>query len=850
MASLQTPSAGDSHETKRDLRSWWKNFRNREKQEEEKQAAVTAAAPPPNPGIFGVPLQTSIIYANVAISLTNNQGHGFIYGYVPIVVAKCGVFLKERATDVEGIFRLAGAERRIKELQATFNSPKKYGKGLDWTGYTVHDAANVLRRYINQLPEPIIPLDFYERFRDPIRGHQAQAVGNMGDQQRPSVGEFNSMAAIKTFQSLITEIPPLNRQLLLYILDLLAVFASKSETNQMNAPNLATIFQPGLLSHPSHNMAPAEYRLSQDVLIYLIDNQDNFLVGMQGTAADEKTIQEVSGSAAANRSSAAAAASPGSRQKPNVGRSTSNASAGADSLRKFGGIRRNVSTSSRRSRQSGQTPSPVTPPTESPFNKSGGVYRSNTVPSKRSSNSPSVGTARFEREKSQRRTGQPGTTGAAVAAVTQAPNSTAPVPPIRGSSAQATLSKTHESTPRQRANQARPRDPERLSPHLRPVKDKAAPNPDRQLRMDLPPSVFGPTSPNSSSPRDRPFSNYFGGRSPSADPGKDGRKPNKLQKRRPEGTQNLGAHPSNQSLSGTSHPPSPAAAPRNFTSPREMAADSRHSEPPMETIDQMRDTATANTQADKTPKPNEAPSTGAFQARTNPTQLPESGPHRSDTVRHAPTGQSQSQTMPIHLKDAQNRDSSTTIKPHKSRQGSPQSNSMSMTGDELSSRENTDDEPSEMQGSKSKKGKKHSRWRLSTSARKEAKDAKSSTSPRIGDSTDADRSTSSVGSFTKLPRKSFTDDSKESAGYQTASSEPEGGATEKKGPFGWFKNKISDRNKEREGKEREEKERAKSPPPSFSRVDPEGRSLDAAVAGGPVQNQDRGRPMEAVPENE
>jgi hypothetical protein len=48
------------------------------------------------PGIFGVPLAESIRYANVAISLTNEHGKSFIYGYVPIVVAKCGVFLKEK----------------------------------------------------------------------------------------------------------------------------------------------------------------------------------------------------------------------------------------------------------------------------------------------------------------------------------------------------------------------------------------------------------------------------------------------------------------------------------------------------------------------------------------------------------------------------------------------------------------------------------------------------------------------------------------------------------------------------------------------------------------------------------
>ena len=47
-------------------------------------------------GIFGVPLRQSITYANVAISLVDAEGKSYIYGYVPIVVAKCGVYLKEK----------------------------------------------------------------------------------------------------------------------------------------------------------------------------------------------------------------------------------------------------------------------------------------------------------------------------------------------------------------------------------------------------------------------------------------------------------------------------------------------------------------------------------------------------------------------------------------------------------------------------------------------------------------------------------------------------------------------------------------------------------------------------------
>ncbi|EON98075.1 putative rho-gtpase-activating protein [Phaeoacremonium minimum UCRPA7] len=264
-------------------------YKRRTRRQNKKTKRRPAETKPP--GIFGVPLRQSITYANVAISLVDDNGKSYIYGYVPIVVAKCGVFLKEKATGVEGIFRLSGSEKRIKELKQIFDSPDRYGKGLSWEGYTVHDAANVLRRYLNDLPEPVVPLDLYEKFRDPLRGATKQGAA---DAEGPQfIDNFDLDGAIARYQQLITELPPLNRQLLLYILDLLAVFAAKADENRMNSQNLAAIFQPGMLSHPAHAMAPEEYRLNQCVIIFLIENQDHFLIGMQGTAADEKTVQEV-----------------------------------------------------------------------------------------------------------------------------------------------------------------------------------------------------------------------------------------------------------------------------------------------------------------------------------------------------------------------------------------------------------------------------------------------------------------------------------------------------------------------------------------------------------------------------
>ncbi|KAG5519675.1 hypothetical protein PMAC_001831 [Pneumocystis sp. 'macacae'] len=230
---------------------WWKQFKHR--QGWKKFVAEKTK------GIFGVPLQISLQYANVAISFIDDNGNPNVYGYVPIVVAKCGAFLKENAKSVEGIFRLNGSAKRCKELQTIFDSQPKYGRDINWDNFTVHDAASVLRRYLNYLPEPIIPHKFYQAFRKPLRNEF-----------------YNEEEVILTYKELIASLPPMNQQLLLYILDLLAFFSSKSDENLMTISNLSSVFQPGILSHPEHDMSPKEYYLSQSVIVFLISHQNYF----------------------------------------------------------------------------------------------------------------------------------------------------------------------------------------------------------------------------------------------------------------------------------------------------------------------------------------------------------------------------------------------------------------------------------------------------------------------------------------------------------------------------------------------------------------------------------------------
>ncbi|EON69716.1 hypothetical protein W97_08976 [Coniosporium apollinis CBS 100218] len=731
----------------------------------------------PLPEIFGVPLQTSIRYANVAISLYDADGRSYIYGYVPIVVAKCGVFLKEKATDVEGIFRLSGSEKRIKELRNAFNSPDRYGKGLDWTGYTVHDAANILRRYFNQLPEPIIPLEFYEKFRDPLRGHQSQAVGQI-EGQAPPVGDFDVEGAIRCYQQLITELPPLNRQLLLYILDLLAVFASKSDLNKMPTPNLAAIFQPGILTHPTHDMKPSEYRLSQDVLIFLIENQDHFLIGMQGTAADEKTVQEVQSGPPTPQGKSPTT----SRVISGIDRSGSTASsAGAESLRRFGGVRRNVSVSSKQSKISASVaaPSPATPLFNSPLatpTTGSAVHRSNTVPSKRS---PAVISSRFNRDKSSDPHTPPSgvipqpafgltptipdpvptaehplpTETNGTAAETARAASVVASPPVEQAPTQITLPdvasppSSEDTTPlapppgtssstgmvAATADDITPQQTTHLAPPT-PVKDDTTSVYHDAMSTPM-------ETPGSSN---RPFAILFSKALP-ADANKESRKPNKLKKRVPSST--ASAHSSTHSLSGPlagrDGPPSPLPPGLSYA-----PTDSLREQPQASTLETM---------------------------PSKPSALEVKQPSMS------PTASTRSRSTVADYSEVEQ-------------------------GDEPTSHA---DQPEEQ--------KKKRRWRISHSHRSDSDKtvtAQAVVSPgpsNLGSNAGAQKSMSSMGSSAEPQRRSFV----ETNPYFTA--EPQGPSSaaaqeaperelERRGPMGWIRGKLAER------KEREAERRAKSPP--------------------------------------
>ncbi|KAJ7067086.1 Rho GTPase activation protein [Mycena amicta] len=239
--------------TKASLKAWWASFTTAPKAKESDNETPHT--------VFGKPLKESLKYASVQISTANGNGELYVWGYIPVVVAKCGLYLKENATEVPGTFRVNGSNKRMRELQALFETPPSSRTGNRLTGskesYTTHDVASVFRRYLTQMPEPVIPHAMYHAVT-----------------KQP----FDQDEVIATYKRLIRSLPRANQYLLLYVLDLLSVFARKCDKNLMTASNLAVIFRPGLISHPAHEMTPSEHDLSQRVLEFLIAQQDWFML--------------------------------------------------------------------------------------------------------------------------------------------------------------------------------------------------------------------------------------------------------------------------------------------------------------------------------------------------------------------------------------------------------------------------------------------------------------------------------------------------------------------------------------------------------------------------------------------
>ena len=181
--------------------------------------------------------------------------------------------------EIEDVLCISGSPLCVQNLQDSFNRPPKYGRDIDWSGYTVYDAASTMLRFLARLPEPVIPLERYEVFVKPLRQ-------NFLDWKRttefPTSSPWSGMneSIIEEYRWQIISLPWVSSNLLLYLLDIFAVIASHSESNKMTSWRIAKVFRQVILSPVKAGGYYTEddpfSGLSQYVLTFLIQHRNFF----------------------------------------------------------------------------------------------------------------------------------------------------------------------------------------------------------------------------------------------------------------------------------------------------------------------------------------------------------------------------------------------------------------------------------------------------------------------------------------------------------------------------------------------------------------------------------------------
>ena len=82
---------------------------------------------------------------------------------IPVIVDKCTKFIYSQGCLTQGIYRIAGVNKRITTLLEEFRK-NAWSVALNRDAYSEHDVANVLKRFLRTLKEPLLTQELRNDF--------------------------------------------------------------------------------------------------------------------------------------------------------------------------------------------------------------------------------------------------------------------------------------------------------------------------------------------------------------------------------------------------------------------------------------------------------------------------------------------------------------------------------------------------------------------------------------------------------------------------------------------------------------------------------------------------------------
>ncbi|NXL10937.1 HMHA1 protein, partial [Mesembrinibis cayennensis] len=170
---------------------------------------------------------------------------------IPFIIKKCISEIEKRALKTKGIYRVNGVKTRVEKLCQAFENGKEL---VELSQASPHDISNVLKLYLRQLPEPIMPFRMYNELmglaKESLQGGEAKGKSGKGGPELVDKGADTDKVVVNLvlkLKELLKELPWENMATLQYLLQHLRRIVEVEQDNKMTSSNLGIVFGPTLM---------------------------------------------------------------------------------------------------------------------------------------------------------------------------------------------------------------------------------------------------------------------------------------------------------------------------------------------------------------------------------------------------------------------------------------------------------------------------------------------------------------------------------------------------------------------------------------------------------------------------
>ncbi|XP_042902655.1 protein FAM13A [Parasteatoda tepidariorum] len=174
---------------------------------------------------------------------------------VPFIITRLCQYIQASGFTHEGLFRISGNARSVERLKISFD---RSGDAPLETEGDVPTAAALLKLFLRELPDPIIPLNLHCQFLNAVKDKSKEE-------------------SVMCLGELVKKLPPVNYNILSYLFSFLKKVSDFEEQNRMSPSSLGIVFGPNLFRVTEDFVGLKEQSLTNQIVTYFItDYQDIF----------------------------------------------------------------------------------------------------------------------------------------------------------------------------------------------------------------------------------------------------------------------------------------------------------------------------------------------------------------------------------------------------------------------------------------------------------------------------------------------------------------------------------------------------------------------------------------------